>query len=237
MVPQLLISVRNADEAQAAIEGGCDILDIKEPSRGSLGRADDTTIHDIIDSLGSDAPPVSAALGELRDIRKAPASSSLPAGLAYVKLGLAGCAKLPHWDRELRDVRDSITSQTATPRWVRAIYADHELANAPAMEEVLQKATGTPPVTLFDTFTKDGRTLTDCVEPTRFRRLCNEIREQGSRVALAGALNADSLPELADVPCDILAIRTAACRNGDRNGPICPDAIRRFQEVVNEVFA
>ncbi|MEK6259990.1 MAG: (5-formylfuran-3-yl)methyl phosphate synthase, partial [Planctomycetota bacterium] len=37
--PRLLVSVRSPEEALAAIEGGADILDVKEPTRGSLGMA------------------------------------------------------------------------------------------------------------------------------------------------------------------------------------------------------
>ena len=45
--PRLLISVRNADEARAARRGLAGIIDVKEPLRGSLGRADAAVIGDI----------------------------------------------------------------------------------------------------------------------------------------------------------------------------------------------
>ena len=37
---RLLVSVRNASEARAAINGGADVIDIKEPDHGPLGMAD-----------------------------------------------------------------------------------------------------------------------------------------------------------------------------------------------------
>src|SRR5256885_16611977 len=40
----LLVSVRSAGEAEAAIAGGADLIDVKEPAYGSLGRAKDETI-------------------------------------------------------------------------------------------------------------------------------------------------------------------------------------------------
>ena len=36
---QLLVSVRSPAEALAALEGGAALIDVKEPARGSLGRA------------------------------------------------------------------------------------------------------------------------------------------------------------------------------------------------------
>ena len=35
---RLLVSVRSAEEVSAALAGGADIIDAKEPARGSLGR-------------------------------------------------------------------------------------------------------------------------------------------------------------------------------------------------------
>src|SRR5262245_44632800 len=83
--PGLLVSVRSAEEAEAALAGSADLIDVKEPSRGSLGRADEATIAAVMRAVGG-RRPVSAALGELRDD---PSPCSIP-GLTYVKWGLAG---------------------------------------------------------------------------------------------------------------------------------------------------
>ena len=37
--PKLLVSVRSADEARAALAGGADLIDVKEPAHGPLGAA------------------------------------------------------------------------------------------------------------------------------------------------------------------------------------------------------
>ena len=42
---RLLVSVRNGQEAEAALAGGAHVIDVKEPARGSLGRADETTLR------------------------------------------------------------------------------------------------------------------------------------------------------------------------------------------------
>ena len=41
---KLLVSVRDADEARDALSVGVDLLDVKEPDQGSLGRAADDVI-------------------------------------------------------------------------------------------------------------------------------------------------------------------------------------------------
>ncbi len=52
--PRLLVSVRSAEEALAAIAGGADILDVKEPSRGSLGMANSEVIAAIARQVAED---------------------------------------------------------------------------------------------------------------------------------------------------------------------------------------
>ena len=50
-IPRLLVSVRNAEEALMAVRGGADIIDVKEPSKGSLGRASVENLQAIADVL------------------------------------------------------------------------------------------------------------------------------------------------------------------------------------------
>ena len=48
----LLVSVRNALEAEFAARGGANIIDVKEPARGPLGCADAQTLRNICDAIG-----------------------------------------------------------------------------------------------------------------------------------------------------------------------------------------
>ncbi|MEZ6063179.1 MAG: (5-formylfuran-3-yl)methyl phosphate synthase [Planctomycetaceae bacterium] len=129
MPPGLLVSVRSSAEATAALRGGADIIDVKEPALGSLGRAPGTTISDIVDVVRASDPtiPVSAALGELREWSTAngEASDDPPVfdasqtdslrGLSYVKMGLSGTAppapeneRIEDWRIAVRRVRQSL---------------------------------------------------------------------------------------------------------------------------------
>src|ERR1041385_7429158 len=126
--PGLLVSVRNVDEAQAALVGGAALIDIKEPARGAWGRADDATICAIARAVG-ERVPVSAALGEWSN------GGSLPdANLTYVKWGLAGCAR-GDWQGGLRQLL-----RCRAPRIVLTAYADWQCAQAPAVDDVFELA-------------------------------------------------------------------------------------------------
>src|SRR5437879_1712661 len=95
--PKLLISVRSAAEAESALAGGAALIDVKEPERGSLGRASDATIAEVIACVAGRAA-VSAALGELLDAGSVPYPD---ARLAFMKWGLAGAAMAGDWQLRL----------------------------------------------------------------------------------------------------------------------------------------
>src|ERR1700678_3944537 len=97
--PALLVSVRAVEEAAAALAGGADLIDVKEPNRGSLGRADDAVIAAVV-AIVAGRRPVSAAMGELRD-RGPPFPGP---ELAYQKWGLSGCGgRLVHCWQQLEE--------------------------------------------------------------------------------------------------------------------------------------
>ena len=60
---RLLISVADAAEARIALEGDADIIDVKDPARGTLGSADSAVLREVVEVVGA-ARPVSAALGD-----------------------------------------------------------------------------------------------------------------------------------------------------------------------------
>ena len=66
--PGLLVSVRNAVEAEVALGGGADWIDVKEPTRGALGAADPQTIQSVIQTVAG-RTPVSVAVGEFQELR------------------------------------------------------------------------------------------------------------------------------------------------------------------------
>jgi uncharacterized protein (UPF0264 family) len=90
---RLLVSVRNAIEASAALAGGADIIDAKEPTAGALGAVDIATFRNIHAAVGL-ARPISAALGDAdeEDSLERQASAFTSAGAEFVKVGLSGIA-------------------------------------------------------------------------------------------------------------------------------------------------
>src|SRR5262245_29672057 len=93
---QLLISVRSAVEVEAALAGGADLIDIKEPRRGPLGPADPDIVADVLRAVGG-RRPVSAACGELRDRVRGDNQQPFNTSVRFVKWGLARCRHGYDW--------------------------------------------------------------------------------------------------------------------------------------------
>ena len=61
------------------------------------------------------------------------------------------------------------------------------------------------------------------------------IRDSGRLIALAGSLDVASVHRLAALKPDIIAVRGAACRGGDRLAAIDPTRVARLAEAVRSL--
>ena len=213
----LLVSVRSAAEAMAALEGGADIIDVKEPRNGALGRAADGVLADVIQHVAGQRP-VSAACGELVDLDDSP----LPAGVAFLKCGLAKLGRGSRWQRQLEAFRGRAAPATV----VTVAYADWKQAGAPAWSDVVEVALSKPGVLLIDTFDKTANrgahpaSLLDWVPLDEIQRLCRRAHAAGVRLALAGSLRVPHILQLLDARPTWFAVRGAVCDANDRDGAV-----------------
>lgn len=235
--PELLVSVRDAEEAAAALQGGAEIIDVKEPAAGSLGAADPQAVLGVA-RIVSGRVPWTMACGELSAgvqllCRHLGTTLGLLAdeGLAppwAVKVGLSAMAS-----RAWRD--DLIVLGHRLPRGVRQVavlYADHHDCHAPASEEVLGFAAEIPALAvLVDTFDKAAPGVLDVQPLPRLREWRDAAARARMGFALAGKLAMDDLPTAASVLPDIIAVRSAVCSRG-RNGPVEASLVRQAREAV-----
>jgi len=240
--PWLLVSVRSRQEAGRAIEGGADILDVKEPFRGSLGMASLAAITDIssLDPVISKKIPFSVALGEVIDWSDEATVPSLPAGITFAKLGLSQCAFEQDWSADWMRVREAFARRSASDlNWVAVAYADSGEAASPAISDVIEAAVKTNCAGfLIDTWKKDGRTLLDHISIDELTKIAIQCHTSGLFLALAGRLNETQLQELtgSDVAADVIAIRSAGCRGHDRTAEIETQSVAAFKKSLRQRF-
>ena len=154
----LLLSVRSADEVAAALAGGADLIDIKEPAKGPLAPAEAEVVASIIEAVKGKVP-VSAALGEWSPNAITEAHWHLELKLNYVKWGLAGYSPNQGWGEDLLDTRRQLP---VGMEMVAVAYADWERAKSVSPAELAKFAKRFRfKAFLLDTWGKDGKTLLD----------------------------------------------------------------------------
>lgn len=222
---RLLVSVRDVAEARMALAGGVDLIDLKEPNAGALGAVSVEIVHEILAIVGGRLP-LSAALGELLEGAER-AAAELPIGIAYAKVGLAGCARHGDWPRRLRAAL-TLLPRSVTP--VAVVYADEQFAEAPSAEQVLAHAARLGcQLVLVDTFHKTGGDLLGHWTMIQLQRFVQEARRLGLRIVLGGSLGASAIRRVWTLQPDYVAVRGAVCA-GDRRATV--DAARLAQIVA-----
>jgi uncharacterized protein (UPF0264 family) len=237
--PRLLVSVRSRAEAVEALAGGADILDVKEPARGSLGMADAVIIREIATTIreAGAAIPLSVALGELIDWIHQTDGVALPDEVTFAKLGMSSLTDREDWQSLWRATRKRFDQCRSSPvRWVAVAYADFEAACSPSIDEVATAAieAGCAGL-LIDTFAKTGQSLSDLLSSAQLLQLAERCHASGLFLAIAGSLKMSDLPLFRDVHADIIAIRSAACENHDRTGTVSATKILQFRNSLAQL--
>ncbi len=232
---QLLVSVTSDNEARSVIASGDHIiLDVKNPLEGSLG-AQFPHLRQQIRASAPKPQKVSAAIGDMPNL---PGTASLAAlGAAtcevdYIKVGLWG----PKTEAEaiflLQQIRQAVC-RFPEVAIIAASYADAQRANTldPRCLPRIAQSAGVGGC-LIDTAIKDGRGLFDFLTPYDLRILAGEAHAFGLIFALAGALQEQDLLRVRDLGADVAGVRTAACRDNHRAGPLDADRVRRLCEII-----
>ena len=245
--PRLLVSVRDPAEARAALLGGADVLDAKDPSAGPLGPCPTAVLRAIAaerDALaardahgGARRAPLSAALGDAIELRGDPgrlASVAAGCGLDYLKIGLGGVADEDGAVALLRAVFAAAVARAPGIRVIAASYADAaegEALSIRSLPRVAERAgiSGC----LIDTARKDGRSLLDHLPPAALSAHVAECRRRGLLCALSGSLSADHLPLLASIAPDFIGVRGALCSTG-RTGRLDPARLSVLRAALRD---
>jgi (5-formylfuran-3-yl)methyl phosphate synthase len=222
----LLISVRDAAEAQDAFAAGADLIDIKEPKAGSLGAATPETIAEIVRVVAG-RRPVSVALGELAtgliDLHE------LDLEIQFAKVGLAGCAQQRSWSADWQSALSELPS-SAKP--VAVVYADCERAVSPSPFEIIDHGQRLGcRVMLVDTFDKRGPGLLGLWTLAELKRTIAAARAAEMLIVIGGQIIDRDLPALLPLLPDYIAVRGAVCRNG-RTAHLDPARVRQFKDWI-----
>src|SRR6266576_3995962 len=211
---RLLVSVRGSVEARAAVAGGADVIDAKDPARGALGAVRRDRLAAIRRAVGA-ARPVSAALGDAGDAAMVAAAAAAARGVAFVKLGFGGVTSEAPARSLARAARRGAASATAL---VLVAYADWRRAPSLAPDRLVAVAVDAGAAgLLLDTARKDAPLFA--------------IESPDAVAALAGSLSGRDFATARAVGAELVGVRGAACVGG-RAGPVSQARVAALRCLV-----
>ena len=210
----LLISVAGPAEARAALRGGADVIDAKDPRRGALGPV---PLHRLaaIRAAVAGARPLSAALGDAasEEALAGAVAAAVAVGVAFVKIGFAGVTSEARARRLAVAAQRRLGTDVGT-RLVLVAYADWRRAEslAPARVVAVAADAGAAGV-LLDTANKDAPLFT-IESPATLAAWIAGAHAVGLFAALAGGLSGPEFARARALGADVVGVRGAACVGG-----------------------
>ncbi|NIL96900.1 MAG: hypothetical protein GTO53_05345 [Planctomycetales bacterium] len=221
----LLISVCDADEAQLALEGGADLIDVKQPRGGALGAPSPRALAAVSRTVRGRVP-LSVAMGELGESVDRSSLLSIR-GVVFAKVGLAEAGA--DWRQRWMSL---IAQFPPHVQPVAVAYADQARARSPSPEEVLAVAARVGcQALLVDTYCKDGGGLLDWMPLRDLGDLLKEAQDLGLLAVVAGSLDVLAVERVLKLQPDYVAVRGAACAGG-RTGRVELKRVRRLAGMV-----
>jgi uncharacterized protein (UPF0264 family) len=218
----LLASVRSAEEAFDAAKAGAGLIDLKEPGSGALGGVFVGDIARIVPALRAQYAmrPISATIGDLpNDALDEMAERVLEVastGVDYVKVGVTPGPGAADCLRFLASLPAAVVPVLFSDDGV-----DRELCALAAQLGFVG--------IVFDTASKNGRTLFDCVDVDTLAACLVEVRSRGTMTALAGSLGWNDLVRIRALSPDIAGFRGALCDEHDgRTGRLDPRRVEKW---------
>lgn len=229
----LMVSVQNVGEAIEALEGGADIVDVKNLQEALVGSAHPLIVKGVRESIPLERH-ASVTLGVVPNQSGTVAMAAYAAGVLDATSVKVGFMQTTYEEAVecLNDCR--VALEGFDTKLIGSLFADNLLHDGGLdARNMVQLAKETKcDGWLIDTLVKDGRNLFDFIPEPELREMVMETKETGMSTALSGHLKLDDLDELARINPDIVGVRGAVCAKGDRDSGVHRDAVGEFRRQL-----
>ena len=229
-----MISVTNPDEAIEAVNGGADIIDVKNPAEGALGASPPWITRRIIQCAGT--CKVSATIGDMPNL---PGTASLAAlavaqlKVDYVKIGMLGPQNVEDAKVLAGTVVRTMKEFHLGAKVVIAGYADYEnqgCLDPMTLPKVAHEVNAWG--VLIDIREKSSRNLFDYYTHEDVKKYVQESHRLGVKTALAGSLGKDDTQLIFHTGADIMGARRKVCKKQNNELIIDTNKVRDLVNIV-----
>jgi dihydroneopterin aldolase len=222
---KMLASVTGMAEAEIAIAGGADIVDLKDPAAGSLGAVPVETIRQVVASVGGQRE-TSAVCGDLPmapDSIRFKVEEVAATGVGYVKIGFFPSGQAAACGRALAPI-------AKRTKLIAVLFADL----GPDFELLTTLAESGFFGVMVDTADKTKGRLLDHLPPERIPAFMERAKALNLKTGLSGSLEAPDIPRLLPFSPDFLGFRGALCDQSRRTASMDPEAVARIRTLIPE---
>ncbi len=220
---RLLASAGSPEEAEIAIAGGADLVDLTVPGGGTLAALSPRAIRAAVNAIGK-RRPVSAAAGN-PGIQPAAVAAAVraiaAAGADYVRLGIVA-------DGDAEACIAALAGIAAGIKPIAVFFADAspDFALLPLLRR--NGFVGA----MIDTRNKTAARLLDCLDMPRLLGFVEACHASGLIAGLAGSLETPDIPRLLVLAPDILGFRGALCGLGDPAATLDPGRVQTVRGLI-----
>ena len=228
----LMVSVQNVAEALEALQGGADIVDVKNLQEALVGSAHPGIVKEVREAVPSERH-ASVTLGVVPNQVGTVAMAVYTAGVLNATSVKVGFMKT-EYNLAVETLLASKEALSGTEtKLIGSLFADNSLYDGldPHLMIDLAKA-GECDGFLIDTLTKDGRNLFDFMTESELREMVFAGKELGISTALSGHLRIQDLDELSRINPDIVGVRGAVCAVGERTNGVHHEAVGEFRRQL-----
>jgi (5-formylfuran-3-yl)methyl phosphate synthase len=224
----LLASVTSAAEAELAMAGGADIIDLKDPQAGALGALPSSVIRDAVQAIAG-RRPVSATAGDLPMQPRVVADAAgriAGLGVDIVKVGF-----FPGGD-PMACIAALARLATGGTRIVAVLFAD----TAPDLALIDRLHESGFAGAMLDTADKRAGGLRRHMDDGTLGGFVDRVRRAGMISGLAGSLALDDVAPLRRLGSDYLGFRGALCATG-RTSALDIERLRAVRSALDRAAA
>jgi len=227
---KILVSVVDYEEARQLVDLDVDIVDVKNPSVGSLAAPELSKLVEVVKVVDG-IREVSVALGDVKawsPLLAYAAYAAASLGVNYVKVGVEA-GSVEDALRISRSVVEGVKRSGADVKVVVVGYADYSKIGSVEPLKIVDvaKAAGADGV-MIDTRIKNGSKSLDLLGLEYLRKFVEKAHSSELFAALAGSLGISDVCTATVLGFDVVGFRGAVCEGG-RTGRV---SRRRVEELI-----
>ena len=227
----ILVSFKSLQEISLNIINFVDIIDLKDPKKGSLGAWNITQINKAVKIFGKQKF-LSATIGDIKEKNKIIENLFTfdRVGLDFIKFGV-----FINNEKEMIELLAEISEKNFKTQLVPVIFVDDrnllEITNN-NLRKIRELKFN---FLLLDTFLKKKG---DLMQECSFNFLSNFIKKSSDldiAVGLAGKLKTKQIPQLLKLRAKVIGFRSAVCKKNDRCSIISENKTKNIYSIFNRL--